>query len=56
MRWHQRLLLAATIILVDTIAFVVPLAALFLAYIILANPPWFRGFINNLNEPIAKGR
>jgi hypothetical protein len=46
-----RLLLAVAIVLVDAVAFVVPLAALFLAYVILADPPWFRAFINNLSKP-----
>ena len=54
MKRYQRLMLAVAIILVDAIAFVVPLAALFLAYVILANPPWVRDFVNSLNEPFAK--
>jgi hypothetical protein len=46
----QRLLLALAIILVDAVALFVPLAALFLAYVILVNPPWFREFINRLDR------
>ena len=47
----QRLLLALTILLVDLAAFFVPLCALFLAYVIVVNPPWFRNFINGLDGP-----
>ena len=47
----QRLILAVAIVVIDAVAFVVPLAALFLAYVILVNPPWFRGFIDKLDGP-----
>jgi hypothetical protein len=43
-------MLALAIVLVDAVAFVVPLAALFLAYVIVVNPPWFREFINKLDS------
>lgn len=45
----QRLLLALAIIVVDAALFVVPLAALFLAYVIVVNPKWFRDFLARLN-------
>jgi hypothetical protein len=45
----QRLLLALAIIAVDAALFVVPVAALFLAYVIVMNPKWFRDFLNRLN-------
>lgn len=45
----QRLLLAVGIVAVDAVAFVVPLAALFLAYVIVTNPRWFRDFLNGLD-------
>jgi hypothetical protein len=47
----QRLLLALAIVLVDAALFFVPLAGLFLAYVIVANPPWFREFLRRLDEP-----
>jgi hypothetical protein len=47
----QRLVLALVIILVDAVTFFVPLGSLFLAYVIIMNPPWFRNFINGLDAP-----
>jgi len=46
-----RLLLALAILVVDAVAFVIPLGALFLAYVILSNPPWFRDFLDRLDAP-----
>ena len=51
MTQFQRLLLAVGIVVVDGVAFFVPLAALFLAYVVVVDPPWFRRFINGLSEP-----
>lgn len=50
MNQTQRLLLAVGIVVVDAVAFVVPLAALFLAYVVVVNPPWFRDFVNGLDR------
>jgi len=47
----KRLLLAAGILLVDILVFFLPLTALFLIYILLYNPPWFREFLDNLDRP-----
>ncbi len=47
----NRVLLALVILVVDAVAFVIPLGALFLAYVILANPPWFRDFLARLDAP-----
>jgi len=47
----QRLALAVGVVLLDALVFVVPLTALFLAYIIVVNPPWFREFLFNLDKP-----
>lgn len=49
----QRFLLALAIIAVDAVLFVVPFAALFLAYVIVVNPKWFRDFLNGLDAPEA---
>ncbi|MBU4425091.1 MAG: hypothetical protein L6406_15495 [Desulfobacterales bacterium] len=46
----KRILLAVGILLVDLIVFFLPLTALFLIYIIVYNPPWFRDFLNNLDQ------
>jgi hypothetical protein len=44
----QRVLLAALILVVDLAIFFFPVSAVFLAYILIANPPWFRDFVNRL--------
>lgn len=44
----QRVLLAALILVVDLAIFFFPVSAVFLAYVIIANPPWFRDFVNRL--------
>jgi len=45
----NRVLLALGVVALDLVVFVVPLTALFLAYILVYNPPWFREFLNNLD-------
>ena len=47
----QRLVLAVAIVLADTVIFFLPLAALFIAYVILMNPPWVRAFMDRLDGP-----
>jgi len=44
----NRILLAITIILVDLVVFVIPLTALFAAYVLIARPASFRDFMNRL--------
>lgn len=41
-----RIVLAVIAIVVDLLVFFVPLTALFLAYVLIFNPPWFRDFLN----------
>jgi hypothetical protein len=48
MHLSHRLLLALLIVVVDTAAFAVPLAALLLAYVLLARPDWFRDWVDRL--------
>jgi hypothetical protein len=50
MSFTQRVLLSFGILLIDLIVFFLPLTALFLVYIILANPAWFRKFLQDLNQ------
>jgi hypothetical protein len=45
----NRVLMALGVVALDLVVFVVPLTALFLAYILIYNPPWFREFLNNLD-------
>jgi hypothetical protein len=41
----QRIILAAGILAVDILIFFLPLTAIFLAYILISNPAWFRDFL-----------
>jgi hypothetical protein len=50
MTMKARILLSAGILLVDLGMFFFPLTAVFLIYIILINPAWFREFLENLDE------
>ena len=50
MRLAERLMWALLIVVVDAAAFAVPLAALILAYVVLARPPWFRDWLERLYE------
>ncbi len=50
MRMTHRILICIGILLVDLAVFYFPLTALFLIYIILANPPWFREYLQKLNH------
>ena len=49
MTMTQRVLLAVGIVVVDLVAFVLPLTALVMAYAIICNPPWFRAFMGRLD-------
>jgi hypothetical protein len=49
MKMTHRVLLALGVIAVDLVVFLLPLTALFLAYILVYNPPWFRELINSLD-------
>ncbi len=44
----------AVVILLSHLVIFFPMAELFLAYIILFNPPWFRDFLNGLSRPAAQ--
>jgi len=50
MSMTKRILLSAGILAIDLIVFFLPLTALFLIYILLFNPPWFREFLENLDK------
>jgi hypothetical protein len=49
MTMTQRILIAAGIVLVDLVAFVLPLTALLAAYVIIFNPSWFKAFVQHLD-------
>jgi hypothetical protein len=46
----SRILIAAGILALDSVLFFLPLCAIFLAYVLLVNPPWFRSFLNGLDQ------
>jgi hypothetical protein len=48
MSTSERVVLAATIVVVDVLVFVVPLVALLAAWVLLARPPWFREWVERL--------
>ena len=50
MRLAQRLIWALLIVVVDVAAFAVPLAALLIAYVLLARPAWFREWVGRLYD------
>lgn len=54
MTMTKRILLCLGILAVELVLFFLPLAAFFLIYIILFNPPWFREFLDNLDKPYKK--
>ena len=49
MSMTNRILLSIGILALDLVVFFLPLTALFIIYILLYNPPWFREFLNNLD-------
>ncbi|MBW2137023.1 MAG: hypothetical protein JRH06_05660 [Deltaproteobacteria bacterium] len=50
MDMKKRILLGIGVLAVDLVVFFLPLTAIFLAYIFIFNPPWFREFLNNLEK------
>ena len=50
----NRVLLALGVVVVDLAVFFVPLTAVFMAYILVYNPPWFREFLTSLDAGQAK--
>ena len=50
MKLLERFLLAAFIVVGDFLVFVIPICAIFFAYVILARPPWFKDWVYKLYE------
>jgi len=50
----NRVLLALGVVVVDLAVFFVPLTAVFMAYILVYNPPWFREFLTSLDAGQGK--
>ena len=51
MNKKQRIMICVIILMLDLVVFFLPLSAIFLVYIILQNPPWFREFLQQLDSP-----
>ena len=51
MSMNKRILISLGILSIDLAIFFMPLTAIFLIYIMIFNPPWFREFLNNLERP-----
>ncbi len=49
-----RIVLAGLVIVVDLLVFFVPLTAIFLAYVLIFNPSWFRDFLNRSVDVSAR--
>jgi hypothetical protein len=45
-----RFFLALAVLVIDFIVFFIPLTALFMAYVIIVNPFWFRNFLERLDR------
>ncbi len=48
MKKQERFIWGIAILLADLVIFIMPLAALFLAYVVLARPVWFKSWIDDL--------
>ncbi len=44
----ERVLLAIAVVLVDVVLFALPITGFFAAYVLLARPPWFLTWVNQL--------
>ncbi len=51
MNKKQRILICSLILLLDLTVFFLPLSAIFLVYVIWQNPPWFKEFLQQLDQP-----
>ncbi|WP_179862165.1 hypothetical protein [Longibacter salinarum] len=45
---HKIWLIAGAIIIVDLLIFMVPIVPIVAAYILVARPPWFKTFIDDI--------
>lgn len=48
MNQGERIFLATVIVLVDMLIFALPLTALFVCYVLMARPVWFRKWVEDL--------
>jgi hypothetical protein len=50
MAMWKRILLSAGVLMIDLGVVILPLTALFLIYIFIWNPPWFREFLDRFDQ------
>jgi hypothetical protein len=50
----NRVLLALGVVALEFAVFFVPLTAVFMAYVLVYDPPWFREFLNTLDAGQGK--
>ncbi len=48
MQASDRWLMGIAVVLIDVFVFVVPLTGLFAAYVLIARPPWFKRWLEEL--------
>ncbi len=54
MNFYFRVIIAVGIVILHFVGFFIPLTEIFVIYILLVNPDWFRNFLNNLDQPVKK--
>ena len=50
----NRILLASLVLLLDLVVFFFPITAVFIAYVIIFNPPWLKEAVLRLDKPNGK--
>ena len=50
----NRIMLASLVLFIDLAVFFFPMTAVFLAYVIIFNPPWLKKVIQRLDKPKGK--
>jgi hypothetical protein len=51
MNIYLRIIISVAILIIHFVGFFLPLTEVFVIYILLVNPAWFRNFLNNLDKP-----
>jgi hypothetical protein len=51
---YVRIIISVAIIILHFVGFLLPLTEVFIIYILLANPEWFRNYLNNFAEEQKK--
>jgi hypothetical protein len=51
MNIYLRIIISIAILIIHFVGFFLPLTEVFVIYILLVNPAWFRNLLNNLDKP-----